>query len=81
MRRFGLLAAILIGLAGLASPVPAQSQDGVTQVRPIRATTRVYIYPRSQPGPNSRRICNAWMVQEYRPSGTVITPQMRCYWD
>jgi hypothetical protein len=25
-------------------------------------------------------MCNATYVQEYRPSGTVITPRMHCYW-
>jgi hypothetical protein len=26
------------------------------------------------------RACTAHYVQEYRPSGTVITPRMNCYW-
>ncbi len=38
------------------------------------------VYPRYNPGPNAVRICNAHYVQEYRPSGTVITPRMHCYW-
>jgi len=82
MRIFGLTAAALIGLAALASSsAVAAPQDGVAETRPIRTSTRVYIYPRTHPGPNSRRICNSWLVQEHRPSGTVIVPQMRCYWD
>jgi len=31
-------------------------------------------------GPNAVRSCTATYVQEYRPSGTVITPRMNCYW-
>ncbi len=43
-----------------------------------------YDYPRpgnySYPGPNAVRQCADWYVTEYRPSGPVITPQMRCRW-
>jgi hypothetical protein len=38
------------------------------------------VYPRYNPGPNAVRECNAHYVQEVRPSGTVITPRMHCYW-
>jgi hypothetical protein len=38
------------------------------------------VYPRYYPGPNAVRECNATYVQEYRPSGTVITPRMSCHW-
>lgn len=46
-----------------------------------RVPSRVRVYRGSYyPGPNAARICNAYYVQEYRPSGTVIVPRMRCYW-
>lgn len=38
------------------------------------------IIPRYYPGPNAVRDCTATYVQEYRPSGTVITPRMNCHW-
>jgi hypothetical protein len=38
------------------------------------------VYPRFNPGPNAVRECTATYVQEYRPSGTVITPRMNCFW-
>ena len=38
------------------------------------------VIPHFNPGPNAVRVCNAHYVQEYRPSGTVIVPRMRCYW-
>jgi hypothetical protein len=38
------------------------------------------VYPRYNPGPNAVRDCTATYVQEYRPSGTVITPRMNCWW-
>ena len=38
------------------------------------------VYPRYFPGRNAVRDCTASYVQEFRPSGTVITPRMNCYW-
>jgi len=46
-----------------------------------RAPRRVPVYRGSSyPGPNSVRVCNAYYEQEYRPSGTVIVPRMKCHW-
>jgi len=43
---------------------------------------RVTIYPRRvYPGPNAIRQCRSWLAQEYRVSGPVIVPQMRCWWE
>ena len=42
----------------------------------------VIVYPRSnKPGPNSRRQCRSWLEKEYRVSGPVIVPKMRCWWE
>ena len=70
----------------------AQALPGVTDAsaqrrRPLRRVP-IYrpnqwepdVYPRYNPGPNAVRSCTATYVQEYRPSGTVITPRMNCYW-
>ncbi|MVT69162.1 hypothetical protein GPL21_29145 [Bradyrhizobium pachyrhizi] len=38
------------------------------------------VIPRYNPGPNAVRDCTATYVQEHRPSGTVITPRMNCFW-
>lgn len=32
------------------------------------------------PGRNAVRQCRSWLATEHRPSGTVVTPQMRCWW-
>ena len=32
------------------------------------------------PGPNAVRQCVSWLATEHRLSGTVVTPQMRCWW-
>jgi hypothetical protein len=65
-----------------ASPAPREARAR----RPLR---RIYIYPRVEPdgvyprynpGPNAVRDCSVAYVQEFRPSGTVITPHMSCFW-
>ena len=32
-------------------------------------------------GRNAVRQCTSWLATEYRPSGTVIVPRMRCWWE
>ena len=69
------------------APAPTISDVSAQRRRPLR---RIPIYrqdhwepdviPRYDPGPNAVRDCTATYVQEYRPSGTVITPRMNCYW-
>lgn len=72
-------------LAPAASDLSAQRR--VTRRPPTRL--RVYpiyrpgpygVYPRYNPGPNAVRDCTATYVEEFRPSGTVITPRMNCFW-
>jgi PhoPQ-activated pathogenicity-related protein len=29
---------------------------------------------------NAKRYCRAWLAKEYRVSGPVVVPQMRCVW-
>ena len=38
-------------------------------------------YDCEYPGPGFVRQCEARLVQEYRPSGTVIVPRMQCWWE
>ncbi len=73
------------------SQVKNQVKNQVKKKRPqIRVTPR---YPRATtntpyprpydvqyPGPNAKRQCVARLVQEARPSGTVIVPRQRCWW-
>ena len=69
----------------------AQAAEPAAPERPRRPLKRLRIYPRYEespdgvypsyyPGPNAVRDCTATYVEEYRPSGTVITPRMNCYW-
>jgi hypothetical protein len=57
------------------------------RVRRPPARVRIYrtynpddVYPRYFPGRNAVRDCTASYVQEFRPSGTVITPRLNCFW-
>ena len=72
----------------------AQATSESIRRRP-RARVRVYpLYPRQDyislyplpydtiayPGPNAVRRCDVRLVQDHRPSGTVIVPRQRCWW-
>jgi hypothetical protein len=54
------------------------------RIRVQRQQPAAYDYPLpgpyAQPGPGYVRACQDWYDTEYRPSGTVVTPQMRCRW-
>jgi hypothetical protein len=50
------------------------------RVYPRYAPDSYGVYPRYFPGRNAVRECSATYVEEYRPSGTVITPRMNCFW-
>ncbi|SDI70021.1 MULTISPECIES: hypothetical protein [Bradyrhizobium] len=73
--------------SGLRSaPAPAITDASSQRRRPLRRVPiyrpdwELDVYPRYNPGPNAVRDCTATYVQEYRPSGAVITPRMNCYW-
>ena len=60
--------------------VSAQRRRPLRRVPIYRRDWEPDVYPRYNPGPNAVRDCTAIYVSEYRPSGTVITPRMNCYW-
>jgi hypothetical protein len=88
--------AVALGGLPMAETAQAQTATQVAQARPNsdvsaqtrqRPRVRIYrtpdergVYPSYNPGPNAVRDCTANLVQEYRPSGTVIVPRMNCYW-
>jgi len=43
------------------------------------ARPRITIHPRHL-SRNATRHCRSWLAKEYRISGPVIVPQMRCWW-
>lgn len=81
------------GIGGVASVssseitrAPMTDVSAQTRERPrVRVTPpAAYDYPRpgpyAWPGPGYVRQCVDWYATEYRVSGTVVTPQMRCRW-
>jgi len=75
------------GLRVAQVATPSATDASAQRRRPLRRVP-IYrpdhwepdVYPRYNPGPNAVRDCTATYVREYRPSGTVITPRMNCYW-
>jgi hypothetical protein len=77
---------IVCALLGAASPAVAAQQvaqatnavvDEFSAQRRYRTiATRLEVYPSSR----QVRRCVDWYQIERRPSGTVLTPQMRCWW-
>ena len=77
MHRLALIA--LAGLIAAAAPAFAQLQQR-TEVAQQTPRQRIIITPRREPGPNAKRECQARLVEQYRPSGTVIVPVVHCWW-
>jgi hypothetical protein len=82
---FALCGAPAVEAAAASKAAEAQSGAAAAfaqQTPPVRrARTQITINPRvSRPGPNAVRECTSWLEQQARPSGTVIVPQMRCWW-
>lgn len=73
-------AAANAGVSKPATELSAQSRSGRPRVRIYRNDDPRGVYPKYFPGPNAVRECTANLVQEFRPSGTVIVPRMNCYW-
>jgi len=69
-------------IAQAVSPddVPRPRRRPQTRLRVTPYESPDGVYPRYNPGPDAVRECNVAYVQEHRPSGTVITPHMSCYW-
>lgn len=71
---------------------PLPRQKAPQQRAPTRIIVRPVLrnrhdateFPRTDtlgfPGRNAVRQCLSWLATEHRPSGTVVTPQMRCWW-
>jgi hypothetical protein len=70
-----------------ASQVRTADLSSQARRRARRAPTRILVYPAPNsfrpafPGSNAVRQCTSWLEPEYRPSGTVVVPRMRCWWE
>ena len=96
MKRAVVAGTLMLVLAGLGPSRPALAQNAAptedatpapnadTAPRPhVHQPARVRVHPLAQstPGPESVRQCSFWLATEYRPGGTVIVPQMHCWWE
>jgi hypothetical protein len=73
------LAAITAQPAAAAPPGAAPAATAATDFssqQHRRVPPRITVVPLS----HYYRQCDSWLALEHRPSGDVITPQMRCRW-
>jgi hypothetical protein len=92
----GLLALVLVISAGFLTPAAAEffgchdtpgkvlavyNGDGYTHDFAAQSRPRITIHPRHGLSRYATRHCRSWLTKEYRVSGPVIVPQMRCYWN
>lgn len=76
----GWLAALVVAF-GAVSPALSAPADRAQELA-ARSRPHIIVHPRRfEPGPNAKRRCVSWLEKQYRVSGTVIVPQMRCWWD
>lgn len=81
MRRFLAMALAGATVAVVSLPAAAQQTQRGTEVAQASSRQRIIVTPgRTRPGPNSTRQCEARLVEQHRPSGTVIVPVMHCWW-
>jgi hypothetical protein len=84
MKRFFVIAAFAALTISFAPPTRAQQTSPIagpsltTPPAPpsVRSAHRIVINPR----PLLYRRCVDWYELQHRPSGTVLYPQMRCWW-
>ena len=82
MRASLIVGAVLV-LAGVCASTPSFAATDTTKEISAQRRARVVITPAQRsgyPGPYAKRECESWLQVENRPSGQVLTPQMRCFW-
>jgi hypothetical protein len=75
------------GALSARAQAPSKASRPRTRIRVVpRYPYRTYStdypvpYPVEYPGPGFVRECTSWLARENRPSGAVIVPKMRCWW-
>jgi len=78
-RLFVIMALAAPAMLGAAQPATAQTPP---IAQPDQPSPPRYGRPRIEinPRPLLYRRCVDWYELQYRPSGTVLYPQMRCWW-
>ena len=79
LRRMSVIAGVALALLGAAQLEAslAQSAPGGPHA-PRQRHARPYVV--ITPGLPLYRRCVDWLELQYRPSGTVLYPQFRCWW-
>jgi hypothetical protein len=78
---FSRAIAAIVVLAIVSTGAFAANDAGASREVSAQRRPQVTIYPRrSYLSPNATRHCDAWLAKEYQVSGTVVVPNMRCYW-
>jgi hypothetical protein len=75
--------AALSAYAQARSKRRARTRIRVAPAYPYQTEPSIYPLPYDThyPGPGAVRQCTSWLAQELRPSGPVIVPKMRCWWE
>ena len=82
MRAKLVIGAVLVA-AGVSASTPSFAATDATKEVSAQRRARVVITPEPRSGylgPSAKRECESWLQVENRPSGQVLTPQMRCFW-
>jgi hypothetical protein len=77
-----ILIMALVSVLGISQHANAQTQPAPVVQPGVRYLPPRYARPRIEinPLPLLHRRCTDWYELQYRPSGTVLYPQMRCWW-
>ena len=81
--RAGVIIGAALVLASVSASAPSFAATDATKEISAQRRARVVITPATRsgyPGPYAKRECESWLQVENRPSGRVLTPQMRCFW-
>jgi hypothetical protein len=81
--RAGVIIGAALVAAGVSASTPSLAVTDTTKEISAQRRARVVVTPAQRsgyPGPYAKRECESWLQVENRPSGQVLTPQMRCFW-
>jgi len=80
--RAGLVIGAMLVVAGVSACVPSFAATDTSKEISAQRRARIVITPArsGNPGRYAKRECESWLQAENRPSGQVLTPQMRCFW-
>jgi hypothetical protein len=81
--RAGLIIGAALIVLGASAGTPSFAATDATKEISAQRRARIVVTPAQRagyPGPYAKRECESWLQVENRPSGQVLTPQMRCFW-